>query len=763
MIRLGVVFFLLIYSSYSYAVIINKEKPVYYYTNNSKQIEELKEKLRVGGTVGVTGISGIGKSELVRRYVEKYSKEYEIVAFFDTNTDLSPQFIALAKEINAQICPKEQCVKEGVNFAKESVIDYLKNKDKWLLIFDNLHINENHKVKDIIELRHNGHIIICSQDDKYLLQKIPVPFLNSEHTRELISKIITKPSYKFSTKLIDELKGYPTYVLAHSVIFLQNNNHMTIEEYVNYMKNNENKTREHLNIVLGQVSAQTKETLFKLALLNNQRIPRWLIEETVIDKEPLSSVLHEIIRFGLMELISEDRDDQVFRIHDAVKNELLALAGEEVNRNNIDYMVATLHNAMPNKMVNKFFKIGNDLDFENNLEILLSNGDKYKADILKTMELKNDLLGYYLRSREPLKAKKAIDWFRANKDKFNTQYMSAEEKVSYSRYLGRIGRYEYFTANQPAEVAMGYLKEAKSVIDTLSGNESAKTAIYYEAFQIQIFTGDIQAAKDNLEIIEKIMIENPQLSYKDSMIDYGKARIFLAQGKYEQALSAITLMLDKELLQLKKSKEDYDYTKAEVALEQESAWLAPIYILKAEILNYLQEFHAAHDISKKVYDIIRNKSIADITSSTLAYTLTELSRAELGLKLKDEALKHADEAVNILIGDEERSNREIDDSTDVFLAPALVAKGEALNALDKLKDAVDNYKAAKNIYWNIYGSTYSKQMDNVSYLLVCTAKAYHNMSSETAEHKKCDYYYQLHIKFFGNDHPRSLQLKNICS
>ena len=65
--------------------------------------------------------------------------------------------------------------------------------------------------------------------------------------------------------------------------------------------------------------------------------------------------------------------------------------------------------------------------------------------------------------------------------------MREEEKVSYSRYLGRIGRYEYFTANQPVEVVMRHLEEARELIDTLSGNEGAKTSVYYEAFQIQIF------------------------------------------------------------------------------------------------------------------------------------------------------------------------------------------------------------------------------------------------------------------------------------
>jgi tetratricopeptide (TPR) repeat protein len=416
---------------------------------------------------------------------------------------------------------------------------------------------------------------------------------------------------------------------------------------------------------------------------------------------------------------------------------------------------------MPKEMVNKFFKIGNDSDFESNLEVLLNNGEKYKADILGIMELRNDLLGYYLRSRDPFKAKLMVEWFKANKKKLNIKDMGDDIKASYCRYLGRIGRYEYFTLNQPAEVAMSYLEEAKNLIDTLNNNVGAKTAIYYEAFQIQVFTGDIEAAKNNLNTIERIMVASPELSHKSSMIDYGRARIFLAEGNYSEALTAITLMLEKELSQLKKSKESSDTMKDSAILEQESAWLAPIYTLRAEILNYLKEFPDAYNISKKVDDVIKSRNLEEITSSTLAYNLTELSRAELGLKLTGDALRHSEKAVNILIQDKERNNQDLDNSTDVFLASALVAKGEALNALGRLNDAINNYKLAKNIYWNIYGTKNLKQMDNVSYLLSCISKAWHGIPVKEEGRIERDYYYQLHVKLFGEKHPRSLQMKNM--
>ncbi|WP_341757986.1 hypothetical protein [Candidatus Tisiphia endosymbiont of Ditula angustiorana] len=75
-------------------------------------------------------------------------------------------------------------------------MEYLKHQSKWLLIFDNLHINENDKIKDIIDWHHGGHIIICSQDDKYLISKIPVPYLKEKHATVIINKIMKNQSPK---------------------------------------------------------------------------------------------------------------------------------------------------------------------------------------------------------------------------------------------------------------------------------------------------------------------------------------------------------------------------------------------------------------------------------------------------------------------------------------------------------------------------------------------------------------------------------------
>ena len=122
-------------------------------------------------------------------------------------------------------------------------------------------------------------------------------------------------------------------------------------------------------------------------------------------------------------------------------------------------------------------------------------------------------------------------------------------------------------------------------------------------------------------------------------------------------------------------------------------------------------------------------------------------------------MKHAEEAVKLLMEDEDRNNLDIYNSKDVYLAPAFVAKGDSLAALGKTEEALYNYKLAKNIYFNIYGIRNVKYMDNVSYLFANGAK----VASKLTNKIECNYFNQLLIKYFGNNHPRSVEIKGVCS
>lgn len=746
-------FITVLYNSNIYAIIINKEEPVYYFVNHEEQIADLREKLQQHKIVGVTGITGMGKSEIVRKYAQEYAQGYDIIAFIDTSVDLTPQFMLIAKAINQRICPDEQCyISENIKNVKNSLMEYLKPKNNWLLIFDNLHLNENYKIKDIIDWYHNGHIIICSQDSKYLLPKIVVPYLQEKHVITVINKIIKNQPLEFIRELARSVQGYPTYMISHSAIFLQNNNHMTIKEYIDYMEKHHNKLRAHLNIVLKEITPQSKDLLYKMVLLNTQRIPRYLLEQLMVSSNNLSELFDEIIRFGVVEQINEDRNNQIFRIHDAVKEELLHLAGSKLNQQNVNLLLDGFNNMIPEAVNKRLVVLKNSSFLEGNLEILLHNADKYKADLYKIMELREKLLWYYLiGQRHSYNAKKMIDWFQNTQHSISLWFRSDKEKSVYSGYLVFIGMYKYAMDNQPIKTTMQYLDKAEKIVQKTSGYQELKSYIYANKAIIQLAIGNVSNAEENIGKAEKIRPTSLKTFLGMNLVETVKADILLAKGQYQEALNMLLLDIDKL------------YSPVDKATK--GVFLASEYIIQAMILNYMGKFKEAYDIvNNNIYENIKNRKKEDISTTVLAGTLTELSRAELGVGKEKEALDHAHEAVNLLVSDESRHNKEddLDNSKDIFLAHALVAKADALSSVGKAEEATSTYRLVKNIYWNIYGIKNIGNMDNVSYTFARAAKAAKNLPNDKESHIQCAYFYTLLLKYFGPNHPKTEEIYGIC-
>ena len=89
--------------------------------------------------------------------------------------------------------------------------------------------------------------------------RISVHNIYGKSIRSIIDVIMEGSDEKFKNKLASLLQGYPTYLVAHSSIFLHNNNHMTIDEYMKHIKKNDNKIGAHLEMILKQIPKIRKD------------------------------------------------------------------------------------------------------------------------------------------------------------------------------------------------------------------------------------------------------------------------------------------------------------------------------------------------------------------------------------------------------------------------------------------------------------------------------------------------------------------------
>ncbi|MFP3034249.1 MAG: hypothetical protein ACEY3C_01595 [Candidatus Tisiphia sp.] len=157
---------LIIYSNtFAQEQVSNLITPVSYFVNHEQQLKILDEYLSKYRQASIVGTSGIGKTQLIRMYGYENKNNYDLIWFFDCNLDINEQFVKLAKQLNKV---KQTNISEEVALAKKEVMSYLTSTNKWLLLFDNLKVNENKKVQDLVEWEHNGQVVFCSQDNERL-------------------------------------------------------------------------------------------------------------------------------------------------------------------------------------------------------------------------------------------------------------------------------------------------------------------------------------------------------------------------------------------------------------------------------------------------------------------------------------------------------------------------------------------------------------------------------------------------------------------
>ncbi len=202
---------LIIYSNtFAQEQVSNLITPVSYFVNHDQQLKILDEHLNKYRQASIVGTSGIGKTQLIRMYSYENKNNYDLIWFFDCNLDFDEQFVKLAKQLNMV---KQTNISEEVALAKKEVISYLTATNKWLLVFDNLKVNENKKVQDLIDWEHNGQVVFCSQDNEKLSNIIAMPLLDVSTIVALANNLLDNKNNNNIEFLTQSFSGYPILIV----------------------------------------------------------------------------------------------------------------------------------------------------------------------------------------------------------------------------------------------------------------------------------------------------------------------------------------------------------------------------------------------------------------------------------------------------------------------------------------------------------------------------------------------------------------------
>lgn len=114
--------------------------------------------------------------------------------------------------------------------------------------------------------------------------------------------------------------------------------------------------------------------------------------------------------------------------------------------------------------------------------------------------------------------------------------------------------------------------------------------------------------------------------------------------------------------------------------------------------------------------------------------IIELSRAELGRGNKEQALKYAEQAINIYEADISRNNHDLSKSIDTDLADSFIVYADIQSSLGKYSEAVNYYSIAENIYYNEYEDKMSSLYE-VRLLYYKAIRASDNVQDKYSLHK----------------------------
>ena len=281
------------------------------FTGREKLLVQMEEKLRLTEeekdihktkVVVLSGLGGVGKTQLAAKFIEGHLKHYNLVWTFDAKTDvmLQESYRELAQELKL-IREDEKAVPSEEILARVNRWLKAPSNHGWLLYFDNVDSLEIVQPKSLPQ--HGGQILITSRQKTHwenFYPVIEVQEFEREESNNLLIKIIPEGKQEGQVNALAEKLGDFPLALDQAGSFIKNNViGLTITDYLDYFQGNhreiwEAEQEEATNKLYPATVAMTwkitmdyikkkfpnaAKALNLCAYLNSTEIPlKWLID-----------------------------------------------------------------------------------------------------------------------------------------------------------------------------------------------------------------------------------------------------------------------------------------------------------------------------------------------------------------------------------------------------------------------------------------------------------------------------------------------------
>lgn len=170
-----------------------------YFTDQKNLVQRIREYLtteEVGAaSLALSGLGGIGKTQLALAYAYAYQSSYRTILWVGASTQaqLRRDFVRIAMRLQV---PEAQKTKPRQHYLVNEVLHWLKTHNEWLLILDNVEEELNEKdsgtEEDVFRIEHllmkKGHILLTTraQSIAHLVRNIALEEMHPDEGAQLL-------------------------------------------------------------------------------------------------------------------------------------------------------------------------------------------------------------------------------------------------------------------------------------------------------------------------------------------------------------------------------------------------------------------------------------------------------------------------------------------------------------------------------------------------------------------------------------------------
>ena len=383
----------------------------------------------------LAGSSGIGKTQVAKKYAELHKQDYDIIWWIDSDKSIDEQFKKFAVAWNSITTAKEQKINTFIH--AEEIIKQIKEnlrttKLNWLLIVDNA-LNTD-KVNMYLPEKHNtrgyGHVLITSKNPFAWSNIMKLDKFTRDESIELIIKILGKKDKQEADYLAEALKDFPL-ALVQASTYIKSHPSVSIKEYTELFLTNRNKlwqaekssvtkhaafdnyrftvftTFSLIADEIEKVSPESMQLLAFCSFLNNKNIPKTLIKQYlsdigVTDKLKQEQIIAKLLEYSLLTMYESNESYQdkhlpedftvnlkfQFTIHEITQLAIQDYLNDKQKNSHLEDSLKSMIRFLPDK-VDLFIPLIEQTNFLlPHMQVLTANANNYSINNKDSLMLK---------------------------------------------------------------------------------------------------------------------------------------------------------------------------------------------------------------------------------------------------------------------------------------------------------------------------------------------------------------------------------------